>query len=115
MIPVIFNIENNDFFNGNLSILTTWNFPHLPRIGEIVHPLLLISHKSFNWENAYSILKDEWKKDFEDYFANYGNGDKEQSFKSWLWDCMCEFNTISYIQYSPTKNSLEVLPIITLK
>lgn len=114
MITVVFKVITDDFFNGHFSVTTIWNFPHLPRKGERIHPLLLIGHESFDWESAYSMIKDEFKKDFEADFVTYGGGNREEYFKSWLWDCMCEFNTVDDIQYNPSKDNSGVLPIVTL-
>lgn len=116
MITVIFKIDNDDFFIECLSVLSSWNFTHLPRIGERIHPLLFIEQKTFDWKRVYSTIQDKWKQDFEEYYVRFGEKDREKSFKSWFWDCMSEFNTISSIHYNVTsENNLEVLPCITIE
>lgn len=116
MIQVVFNIDNDDFFNGCLSVPSSWNLPHLPRIGETIHPLLIIEQKNFNWKKVYSIIQDKWKQNFEEYYVSFGEKDREKSFKYWFLDCMCEYNTITSIRYNPaSENNLEILPYITMQ
>lgn len=116
MITVVFKIENEIFLNGCLSILSSWNFPHLPRIGERIHPLLFIEQKNFDWKMIYSTIQDKCKQDFEEYYVSFGEKDREKSFKSWLWDYTGGCNTITSIYYhAASENNLGVLPYITME
>lgn len=104
-MKIIFRIENNWLFNNQVEdFKAEWNLPVLPRIGEKIHPLLIINqiNEEINID-TYNITSEAR--------ATYNS---ISSVKDWLHDTLAAYGCrVTDIFYIPvTRNSIDIETVI---
>lgn len=106
-------IIDSSLFKRSMSIKANWNFPHLPRVGEQISPLVIMLNPEFDYVFAVEFLTDEARNDLEQRF--FCNEKVEEDFKAWIYDVICESNIIESIHYVPNpEDYTEIIPEIYL-
>ena len=73
-------IIDSSLFKRSMSIKANWNFPHLPRVGEQISPLVIMLNPEFDYVFAVEFLTDEARNDLEQRFSC--NEKVEEDFNS---------------------------------
>lgn len=106
-------IIDSPLFRRSMAILTNWNFPHLPRVGEQISPLIIMLNPELTYTFSLEFLTDEARHDLEQTFSC--NEKVEEDFKTWIYDVICESNIIESIHYVPdTEDCTKIIPEIYL-
>lgn len=111
---VIFDIESQYFISRGLVIKGEWNFPHLPRVGEVINALLIITQKEFTYDKVNQILSKLGKEDFAMSYEITEN--KKDAFRNWIWEVINQVNIVQNICYVPqTEDYTAIVPVIYLR
>lgn len=106
-------IIDSPLFKRSMAIKANWNFPHLPRVGEQISPLIIMLNPEFDYVFAVEFLTDEARNDLESRFTC--NKYVEDDFKEWIYDVICEVNIVESIHYRPdTEDYTQIIPEIYL-
>jgi hypothetical protein len=108
-------IIDSSLFKRSMSIKANWNFPHLPRVGEQISPLVIMLNPEFDYVFfAVEFLTDEARNDLEQRFS-CNEKKLKKIFKAWIYDVICESNIIESIHYVPNpEDYTEIIPEIYL-
>ena len=106
-------VIDSRLFKRPLCVEIDWNFPHLPRIGEQISPLIIMLSPKLTYENLIEFLTDEAINDFcKDLTCNE---EVEEYFRDWIYDVICEANIIESIHYiSDKEDYTKIIPEIYL-
>lgn len=106
-------IIDSPLFKRSMAILTNWNFPHLPRVGEQISPHVIMFQEEFTYHNVLKYMTEEAKNDFNKF--NNNEDDLEGNFQAWIYDVICESNIIESIHYVPDREDYtKIIPEIIL-
>lgn len=106
-------IIDSPLFKRTISLKADWNFPCMPRIGEVISPLIIMLNEELNYMNISELLTDEATEDLHKYLTC--NEKVEEEFKGWIYDVICEANIIESIHYIPNQeNYREIIAEIYL-
>lgn len=109
-MKVIFIINASLF---RMRVKANWNLPCLPRIGEQISPHVIMFQEEFTYHNVLKYMTEEAKNDFNKF--NDNRHDLEENFQAWIYDVICEANTIESIHYvTSPEDCREILPEIYL-
>ena len=84
-------------------IWVDWSFPHIPRVGEFINPLIWLESPNCNLAKLIDCLHPEDKE-------NVGNSD----FKSWLFDYAIGYNYVASVMYSRNRPTDDIHIFIVL-
>ena len=96
-----------------LRVKTDWGFLHLPRVGEMISPRIIMLQIDFSYRKFSQYMTDEAREDFKKYCNS--ESDIEACFREWLYDVISEICVVESILYFPDPDNDEnIIPEIRL-
>lgn len=106
-------INSSDYFKKDVEISIQWNIPFIPRVGESIHPMLIINQDSFSVDSFFEALTENAKENCMS-FIKRKQKNFDVCFKDWIEDVLNTY-LVRDIKYAPIKkNSIDIIPQIYL-